>query len=71
MPGVITFNDTPVKITHGIHDHSNSAGQVGYVIKSDGTTWSRQDPHIDVDATSATTHVGYLSGNGLADMLIL
>lgn len=64
MPGVITFNDTPVKITHGIHDHTDSAGQAGYVIKSDGTTWSWQDSHVDVDTVNSNTHIGHNVGTG-------
>lgn len=62
MPGVITFNDTPVQITQGIHDHTGSVGQAGYVITSDGTRWSWEDSYVDIDITDANTYIGYQAG---------
>jgi len=61
MTEVITFSDTSIKIQNGIHDHINSSGTAGYVIKAGGDgSWSWQDPYPKV---SVTDFSGSVKGN--------
>ena len=61
MTEVITFSDTSIKIQNGIHDHTNSSGTAGYVIKAGGDgSWSWQDPYPKV---SVTDFSGSVKGN--------
>ena len=61
MTEVITFSDTSIKIQNGIHDHTNSSGTAGYVIKAGGDgSWSWQGPYSKV---SVTDYSGSVKGN--------
>ena len=58
MSGVITFNDTSVKIARGIYDHTDSAGQAGQVLVSNGSgssvSWADQTDTTYTEGTGVT-----------------
>jgi len=67
MTEVITFSDTSIKVASGIHDHTNSSGTSGYVIKADGNgSWSWQDPYPKVSVTDLSSSGSVIIGHEAA-----
>jgi len=68
MTEVITFSDTSIKITNGLHDHTNSSGTTGYLITAGGDgSWSWQEPILTITDLSGSVYGNVIIGHEAAN----